>query len=47
MSDIFPMIHDTPIPIAVTDKEEKLVGILVRGAVIAGLAKEGSVNEDD
>lgn len=47
MTDIFPLIHDTPIPIAVTDKEEKLVGILVRGAVIAGLAKEGSVNEDD
>jgi len=47
MTDIFPMIHDTPIPIAVTDKEEKLVGILVRGAVIAGLAKEGSVNEDE
>lgn len=47
MTDIFPLIHDIPIPIAVTDKEEKLVGILVRGAVIAGLAKEGSVNEDD
>src|SRR5699024_946478 len=46
-TDTFPLIHDTPIPIAVTDKEEKLVGSLVRGAVIAGLAKEGSVNEDD
>lgn len=46
MTDIFPMIHNSPIPIAVTDEEEKLVGVLVRGAVIAGLAKEGGVNED-
>jgi len=45
MSDIFPIIHDTPIPIAVVEGE-RLVGILVRGAVLAGLANEGSVNED-
>src|SRR5699024_1781722 len=45
MSDIFPIIHDTPIPIAVVEGE-RLVGILVRGAVLDGLANEGSVNED-
>lgn len=42
MNEIFPLIHNTPIPIAVTDSEDKLIGILVRGAVIAGLAKEGA-----
>lgn len=45
MNDIFPLIHDTPIPIAVIE-DNKLTGILVRGAVIAGLAKEGGVNDD-
>ena len=43
MNDIFNMIYDTPIPIAVVENE-KLVGILVRGAIIAGLASEGGVN---
>ncbi len=46
MNEIFPLIHNTPIPIAVTDSDDKLIGILVRGAIIAGLAKEGGVNED-
>lgn len=43
MNDIFNMIHDTPIPIAVVENE-RLVGILVRGAVLSGLAREGGVN---
>lgn len=43
MTDIVNMIYDSPIPIAVVEKE-KLVGILVRGAVLAGLASEGGVN---
>lgn len=43
MNDIFNMIYDSPIPIAVIDNE-RLVGILVRGAIIAGLASEGGVN---
>ncbi len=43
MSDIFNMIYDSPIPIAVVE-ENRLVGILVRGAIIAGLASEGGVN---
>lgn len=43
MNEIFNMIQDTPIPIAVI-KEKRLVGILVRGAVISGLATEGGVN---
>lgn len=40
MRDIFNKIHDIPIPIAVVE-DDRLVGILVRGAVIAGLAGEG------
>lgn len=46
MNDIFTLIHNTPVPIAVIE-DERLVGILVRGAVLAGLANEGSVNTDE
>lgn len=40
---VFNMIYDSKIPVAVVE-DEKLVGILVRGSVIAGLASEGEVN---
>lgn len=43
MNEIFNLIYDSPIPIAVVE-DERLVGILVRGAVIGGLASEGGVN---
>lgn len=46
MNDIFNMIYDSPIPIAVVE-DKRLVGILVRGAIIAGLASEGGVNGND
>ncbi len=39
MNDIFSVIHDTTTPVAVVDNG-KLVGIIVRGAVIAALAGE-------
>ncbi|MGB6177744.1 quaternary amine ABC transporter ATP-binding protein [Carnobacterium sp.] len=39
MNDIFSVIHDTVTPVAVVDNK-KLVGIIVRGAVIAALAGE-------
>lgn len=42
MHDIFDMIHDSPIPIAVMD-DEKLVGIIIRGSVLAALAGESEV----
>lgn len=45
MNEIFELIYDSPVPIAVVD-DERLVGVLVRGAIIAGLANEGSVNGD-
>ena len=47
MNDIFSVIHDTVTPVAVVDNG-KLVGIIVRGAVIAALAgenEEESINE--
>ncbi len=43
MEEIFDLIHDSPMPVAVT-KEDVLVGIIVRGAVIAALSKDGEVN---
>ncbi len=46
MNDIFNMIYDSPIPIAVVE-DKRLVGVLVRGAIIAGLASEGGVNGND
>ncbi|BAM46834.1 quaternary amine ABC transporter ATP-binding protein [Amphibacillus xylanus] len=42
MQEIFDLIHDSPIPIAVIDNG-KLVGIIIRGSVIAALASEGGV----
>ncbi|MGM8366315.1 quaternary amine ABC transporter ATP-binding protein [Virgibacillus sp. W0181] len=43
MNEIFDIIYDSPMPIAVVENE-KLVGIIVRGAVIAALSKDGEVN---
>ncbi|MFD1850003.1 quaternary amine ABC transporter ATP-binding protein [Oceanobacillus bengalensis] len=43
LHDIFSIIHDTPIPVAVVD-DGKLKGIIVRGSVIAALAGDGEVN---
>ncbi|MFC7320181.1 quaternary amine ABC transporter ATP-binding protein [Halobacillus campisalis] len=47
MHEIFNIIHDTAVPIAVME-DEKLVGIIVRGAVIAALAgNEVNINGID
>ncbi|MGM8212063.1 quaternary amine ABC transporter ATP-binding protein [Virgibacillus sp. W0430] len=43
MNDIFNIIHDSPVPVAVVENE-KLLGIIVRGAVIAALSEDGEVN---
>ncbi|NLD32656.1 MAG: CBS domain-containing protein, partial [Trichococcus flocculiformis] len=42
LSDIFPIIHDSNSPVAVVEND-RLVGVLVRGAVIAALAGESEV----
>ncbi|OZU87923.1 glycine betaine/L-proline ABC transporter ATP-binding protein [Virgibacillus indicus] len=46
MNDIFNIIHDSPIPVAVVE-DGKLLGIIVRGAVIAALAGDGEVNMEN
>ncbi len=46
IQDIFDLIHDAPVPVAVVE-EGKLRGIIVRGAVIAALANGNEVNGDD
>lgn len=46
MQEIFSMIYDTPIPIAVVGDDNRLNGIIVRGAVLAALANDGEVNID-
>ncbi|SFA81446.1 glycine betaine/proline transport system ATP-binding protein [Lentibacillus halodurans] len=46
LNDIFNVIHDSPVPVAVVENE-KLAGIIVRGAVLAALAGDGEVNLED
>ncbi|WP_100011402.1 quaternary amine ABC transporter ATP-binding protein [Lentibacillus sediminis] len=46
MQEIFDIIHDSPIPVAVVE-DGKLMGIIVRGAVIAALTGDGEVNIDN
>ena len=43
LNDIFSIIYDSPVPVAVVENE-KLSGIIVRGAVIGALAGESEVN---
>ena len=42
MQQIFDLIHDSQIPIAVVDNN-KLTGIIIRGSVLAALARESGV----
>ncbi|WP_053220436.1 quaternary amine ABC transporter ATP-binding protein [Virgibacillus senegalensis] len=46
MHDIFEIIHDSPVPVAVVE-DGKLKGIIVRGAVISALAGETEVISED
>lgn len=46
MSEIFNIIHDAPIPVAVVEND-RLLGIIVRGAVIAALSEDGEVNMNE
>jgi len=46
MDEIFDMIYDSSMPIAVKE-DDKLVGIIIRGAVIAALSGNGEVNLDN
>jgi len=44
VQEIFPMITDIRHPIAVTDENNRLLGVIVRGSVLAGLA--GGINNN-
>lgn len=41
VKDIFPMMTDTRFPIAVVNEDSKLLGVIVRGSILAGLAGRG------
>lgn len=37
VTDIFNIIYDSPTPLAVTDENNRLVGVVVRGSVIGAM----------
>lgn len=47
ISDIFPLIYDSPTPLAVIDNEDndRLLGVVIRGSVIEALAETTDENE--
>ncbi|MGY3703346.1 glycine betaine/L-proline ABC transporter ATP-binding protein [Vagococcus martis] len=47
ISDIFPLIYDSPTPLAVIDNEDndRLLGVVIRGSVIEALADTTDENE--
>lgn len=42
ITDIFDMIHDSPTPLAVVDDRDRLVGVVIRGRVIAALSSSAN-----
>lgn len=42
--DIIPIIAETRFPVAVTSEDNKLMGILVKGSVLAGMVRKGGLN---
>ncbi|MFA1819074.1 glycine betaine/L-proline ABC transporter ATP-binding protein [Virgibacillus oceani] len=46
LNEIFDLIHDAPMPVAVVE-DGKLIGIIVRGAVLAALSSDGEVNMEN
>lgn len=47
MSELYEMIHDTQTPIAVTDENHHLQGIIVRSFVLSALANEGIAKKEE
>lgn len=41
VGNLYDVIHDAETPVAVVDDDKKLLGIIVRGAVISALSEEG------
>lgn len=47
LSELLDVLATTKVPMAVVDENQKLKGVLVRGSVIAGLAGERKMNDDE
>ncbi len=45
ITDIFPLIYDSPAPLAVVDDKDKLVGVIIKGRVIEALANTTETEE--
>ncbi len=45
ITDIFPLIYDSPAPLAVVDDKDKLVGVIIKGRVIEALANTTEAEE--
>ena len=45
LSDLFEVTSSSKVPLAVVDEEERLLGVIVRGAVLGALAGESSSHE--
>lgn len=45
ITDIFPLIYDSPAPLAVIDDKDKLVGVIIKGRVIEALANTTETEE--
>ncbi|MBM7855752.1 glycine betaine/proline transport system ATP-binding protein [Desulfohalotomaculum tongense] len=41
LQDIIPLLADSKYPVAVVNEEDKLLGVIVRGALLAGMIKKG------
>lgn len=46
VQDILPAIAESKVPLAVTDEEQRLIGIIIRGSVLAALADTGGEPKD-
>lgn len=46
VQDILPVIAESKYPLAVIDEEQRLIGIIIRGAVLAALADTGGEPKD-
>ncbi|KXT85716.1 L-proline glycine betaine ABC transport system permease protein ProV [Streptococcus sp. DD11] len=45
ITDIFPLIYDSPAPLAVVNDQDKLVGVIIKGRVIEALANTNESEE--
>ena len=45
LNTLFPLLAETNLPLPVIDENRRLLGIVVRGSVLAGLADAGATND--